>query len=288
MADALSTVLETTQAERLATGFGFTEGPLWDPINGCYYFVDLRRNLLHRITPGKEPEVVRENTGEGNGTTFDLQGRIVMCEGGNRRITRMHADGRIDVLVDRFEGKRLNRPNDVICRSDGSIYFTDPGLRVPLAVRELPYAGVYRITPNGAVTLIADFEYPNGLAFSPDERRLYVANTRWAAYIHVLDLDDNGTMARRRIFADMSSDETDGVPDGMKVDVEGRVYCTGPGGTWVFTPDGTNLGIIRTPEIPANLAFGGADMRTLFFTARTSVYTLRTKTPGVVHPRFRS
>jgi len=288
MADALSAILETTQAERLATGFEFTEGPLWDPINGCYYFVDLRRNLLHRITPGKEPEVVRENTGEGNGTTFDLQGRIVMCEGGNRRITRRHADGRIDVLVDRFEGKRLNRPNDVICRSDGSIYFTDPGLRVPLAVRELPYAGVYRITPNGAVTLIADFEYPNGLAFSPDERRLYVANTRWAAYIHVLDLDDNGTMARRRIFADMSSDETDGVPDGMKVDVEGRVYCTGPGGTWVFAPDGINLGIIRTPEIPANLAFGGVDMRTLFFTARTSVYTLRTKTSGVVHPRFRS
>jgi gluconolactonase len=115
-----------------------------------------------------------------------------------------------------------------------------------------------------------------------------VANTRWAAYIHVLDLDDNGNMAGRRIFADMSSDEPDGVPDGMKVDVEGRVYCTGPGGTWVFAPDGTHLGIIRTPEIPANLAFGGADMRTLFFTARTSVYTLRAKTPGVVHPRFRS
>jgi gluconolactonase len=200
----------------------------------------------------------------------------------------MHADGRLDVLMDRFEGKRLNRPNDVVCRADGSIYITDPGLRVPLAQRELPYAGVYRIAPNGAVTLIADFEYPNGLAFSPDERRLYVANTRWAAYIHVLDLDENGNMVRRRIFADMSSDELDGVPDGMKVDVEGRVYCTGPGGTWVFAPDGAPLGIIRTPEIPANLAFGGADMRTLFFTARTSVYTLRAKTPGMVHPRFRS
>jgi gluconolactonase len=288
MADALSAVLETTQAERLATGFGFTEGPLWDAANGCYYFVDLRRSRLYRMTLGREPEVVREHTGEGNGTTFDLQGRLVMCEMINRRLTRMYPDGRLDVLIDRFEGKRLNRPNDVICRSDGSIYFTDPGMRVPLSERELPYAGVYRIAPNGAVTLIADFEYPNGLAFSPNEQRLYVANSRWAAYIHVLDLDDHGNMVRRRIFADMSSDDTDGVPDGMKVDAAGRVYCTGPGGTWVFAPDGARLGIIRTPEVPANLAFGGGDMRTLLFTARTSVYTLRTTTPGVVQPRFRA
>src|SRR6266700_537025 len=287
MAEALSTILETTQAERLATGFGFTEGPLWDPTNGCYYFVDLRRNRLHRITPGKEPEVVRENTGEGNGTTFDLQGRSVMCEGGKRRITRMHADGRIDVLLDRLEGTRLNRPNDVVCRSDGSIYFTVPGLPVPLAQRELPYAGVYRIAPNGAVTIIADFEYPNGLAFSPDERRLYVANTRWAAYIHVLDLDDNGNMVRRRIFADMSSDESDGVPDGMKVDVEGRVYCTGPGGCWVFDPAGTLIGIIRLPEYPANCAWGGPENQTMFFTANTSIYRLRMQTPGQPHPWYR-
>jgi gluconolactonase len=135
---------------------------------------------------------------------------------------------------------------------------------------------------------VADFEYPNGLAFSPDERRLYVANTRWAQYIHVLDLDPSGKMVRRRIFADMSSDETDGVPDGMKVDVDGRVYCTGPGGTWVFAPDGARLGIIRTPEVPANLAFGGADLRTLFLTARTSVYTLRVTVPGQPHPLFRA
>ena len=193
----------------------------------------------------------------------------------------------IEILVDRFEGKRLNRPNDVVCRSDGSLYFTDPGLRVPLAERELPYAGVYRIAPDGTVTLIADCEYPNGLAFSPDERVLYVANTRWTAYIHAIELDAGGSLVRRRIFADMSSDETDGVPDGMKVDVEGRVYCTGPGGTWVFAPDGARLGIIRTPEVPANLAFGGPDLRTLFFTARTSVYTLRVKTPGQPHPWYR-
>jgi gluconolactonase len=287
MSDALSGILTTREAELLATGFGFTEGPLWHP-DGHYYFVDIRASALYRLTPGQRAEVVRTDTGEGNGTTFDLAGRLVLCEGGNRRVTRMGADGRIDVLMDRFEGKRLNRPNDVVCRSDGSIYFTDPGLRVPLAQRELPYAAVYRIAPEGAITLVADFEYPNGLAFSPSERLLYVANTRWTQYIHVLELDDAGAMRRRRIFADMSSDETDGVPDGMKVDVEGRVYCTGPGGTWVFAPDGTKLGIIRTPEVPANLCFGGPDLRTLFFTARTSVYSLRVKTPGQPHPWYKT
>jgi gluconolactonase len=287
MTDALGSILETKEAERLATGFVFTEGPLWHP-DGFYYFVDVRSSVLYRIVPGRAPEVVREKTGGGNGTTFDLQGRLLICEGDNRRVARVAADGRaVEVLVDRFEGKRLNRPNDVVCKSDGSIYFTDPGLRVPLAERELPYAGVYRVMPDGVMSLVADFEYPNGLAFSPDERRLYVANTRWAQYIHVLDLDPSGKMIRRRIFADMSSDETDGVPDGMKVDVDGRVYCTGPGGTWVFAPDGARLGIIRTPEVPANLAFGGADLRTLFLTARTSVYTLRVKVPGQPHPLFR-
>jgi gluconolactonase len=286
MSDALSAILETSRAERLATGFDFTEGPLWHP-DGFYYFVDIRQSVLHRLVPGKEPEVVRTNTGEGNGTTFDLQGRLVLCEGGNRRVTRTDSGGRVEVLMDRFEGKRLNRPNDVVCRSDGSLYFTDPGLRVPLAEREVPHAGVYRIAPDGTTTLVADCEYPNGLAFSPDERVLYVANTRWTAYIHRFELDAGGAVVRRGIFADMSSDETDGVPDGMKVDVEGRVYCTGPGGTWVFAPDGTRLGIIRTPEIPANVAFGGPDLRTLFFTARTSVYTLRVKVPGQPHPWYR-
>jgi len=243
--------------------------------------------VLYRLTPGRAPEVVRSDTGEGNGTTFDLQGRLAICEGGNRRITRWSADGRSEVLMDRYEGKRINRPNDVVCKSDGSIWFTDPGLRVPLAEREVPHAGVYRVEPDGANRLVAEFEYPNGLAFSPDERVLYVANTRHAQYIHAIELDEGGNMVRRRIFADMSSEETDGVPDGMKVDQEGRVYCTGPGGTWVFAPDGSRLGIIRTPEVPANLCFGGPDLRTIFFTARTSVYTMRAKTPGHPHPWYR-
>ncbi len=287
MSDALSTILETTEAERLATGFQFTEGPTWHP-DGFYYFVDLRVNRLHRIVPGQAPEVVREQTGEGNGTTFDLQGRLLMCEGGNRQVTRMDGNGNVEPLATRYEGKRFNRPNDVVCKSDGSVYFTDPGLRVPFEERQLPYSGVYRVAPDGAITLVADCEYPNGLAFSPDERILYVANTRWGQYIHALELEPDGSLKRRYIFADMSSEETDGVPDGMKVDVEGRVYCTGPGGTWVFESDGTNLGIIRTPEIPANLSFGSSDMQTLFFTARTSVYTLRVKVPGRPHPVFAS
>src|SRR5207244_10618357 len=287
MAETLSSILETTQAERLATGFVFTEGPLWHP-DGFYYFVDVRSSVLYRMTPGRAPEIVRDKTGGGNGTTFDLQGRLILCEGDNRRVTRTAADGRLEVLMDRFEGKRLNRPNDVVCKSDGSLWFTDPGLRVPLAERELPHAGVYRIAPDGTTALVADCEYPNGLAFSPDERVLYVANTRWTQYIHALEIDPDGKLVRRRIFADMSSDETDGVPDGMKVDAEGRVFCTGPGGTWVFAPDGTRLGIIRTPEVPANLAFGGPDLRTLFFTARTSVYTLQVTTPGQPHPWYRT
>jgi gluconolactonase len=286
MPDALSALLDSTQPERLATGFVFTEGPLWHP-EGFYYFVDIRQSRLHRVFPGKAPELVRDRTGEGNGTTFDLQGRLVICEGGNRRVTRWSSQTQSEVLMDRWEGKRLNRPNDIVCRSDGSLYFTDPGLRVPFAERELPNAGVYRIKPDGSTSMVADCEYPNGLAFSPDERTLYVANTRWTQYIHAFELNAGGEVVRRRIFADMSSDDTDGVPDGLKVDVEGRIYCTGPGGTWVFAPDGTKLGIIRTPEVPANLAFGGPDLRTLFFTAKTSIYTLRMKVPGQPHPWYR-
>jgi gluconolactonase len=286
MSDALAKILESPQTERLATGFGFTEGPLWHP-DGFFYFVDIRANRLFRITPGKAPELVRENTGEGNGTTFDLQGRLVMCEGSHRRVTRMAADGRLETLVERYEGKRLNRPNDVVCKSDGSLWFTDPDLRVPFAERELPYAGVYRIAPDGTTTLMADCEYPNGLAFSLDERVLYVANTRWTQYVHAFELDAAGRVVRRRIFAEMASDDDkNGVPDGMKVDVEGRLFCTGPGGTWVFAPDGRRLGIIRTPEVPANLCFGGPDLRTLFLTARTSVYTLRVTAPGRPHPWY--
>jgi len=283
----LDEVLESDKVERLATGFKFTEGPLWHP-DGFYYFVDIRSNTLHRITPGKPAELVRSDTNETNGTTFDLQGRLVVCEGGNRRVTRWSSDTQFDVLMDRWQGKKLNRPNDVLCKSDGSLYFTDPGYRVPFEQREMQHAGIYRVMPDGSQKMVADFEYPNGLAFSPDERTLYVANTRWAQYIHLLEMDADGNMVRRRIFAEMPSDgDKNGVPDGMKVDVDGRVYCTGPDGCWVFAPDGRLIGIIKLPEFPANVAFGGPDLKTLFFTANTSVYTMRAKTPGVPHPWYK-
>jgi gluconolactonase len=172
----------------------------------------------------------------------------------------------------------------VICAADGAILFTDPSLRVPFAEREVEHAAVYRIAPDGSVSMVAAFEYPNGLVLSPDERTLYVANTRWTKYIHAIELNAAGEMVRRRIFADMSSDGTKGVPDGMKVDATGRVFCTGTGGVWVFEPNGTRIGIIETPEVCANIAFGGPDLRTLLFTASTSVYTLRVRTPGQPHP----
>ena len=158
---------------------------------------------------------------------------------------------------------------------------------MPLAERELENAAVYRIAPDGGVSVVALFEYPNGLAFSADERTLYVANTRWTQYIHALELDAAGSMVRRRVFADMSADGTNGVPDGMKVDAAGRVFCTGTGGVWVFEPDGTRIGIIEMPEVCANVAFGGPDLRTLFLTASTSIYTLRVKTPGLPLPFYK-
>ncbi len=280
--ETVSDLLETTELRQVATGFVFTEGPLWHP-DGFFYFVDVRASMLYRLTLGEKPVVVRKTNG-GNGTTFDLQGRLINCEGDGRRVTRTEADGTVTTLIDRFEDKRLNRPNDVICASDGALWFTDPSLRVPLPERELERAAVYRIAADGAVREVAPFEYPNGLALSPDERTLYVANTRWTKYIHAIEVDAGGTMVRRRIFADMSSDGTNGVPDGMKVDAAGRVFCTGTGGVWVFAPDGTKIGIIETPEVCANIAFGGPDLRTLLLTASTSVYTLRVKTPGLPHP----
>ena len=285
MPDNLDQIVESTQAERLDTGFEFTEGPVWHP-DGHLLFVDIRRSLIHRLVPGGQPEVVRENSGSSNGLTFDLQGRLIMCEGDNRRVTRMEPDGAITTVADRWDGKRLNRPNDVICRSDGSVYFTNPAGRLEPSEMEMDSSGVHRVATDGTVSmLVADMEFPNGLALSPDERTLYVANTRQPPLINAYDVSPDGSIANGRLFADMSSDEPDGVPDGMKVDAEGRVYCTGPGGCWVFAPDGHHLGIIRLPEIPANCAWGGPDHRTMFFTARTSVYSMRMKTQGTRIPR---
>jgi len=295
VANDLTDILETREPEKLATGFVFTEGPLWHP-DGHWYFVDIRRNQLFRLTAG-EPAMLFKETAGGNGTTFDLEGRLVICEGSARRLSRINELGQIEVVADNYNGGHFNRPNDVVCRSDGSLYFTDPDKRVPYAKREIPGpagmdnlwdgACVYRVLPNGDVKMVALCEYPNGLAFSPDERTLYVANTRSSKYIHAIELDSAGNMARRRIFADMNEGTEPGIPDGLKVDSEGHVYCTGPGGIWVFTPEGRKIGIIRFPEQAVNFAFGGPDLRTLFCCAYTSVYTLKTKVAGNPHPWYK-
>ena len=285
MADNLSLIVESSEAERLATGYLLAEGPLWHP-DSYLIFADVRRNHIFRLIPGGEPELIRENSGGANGMTFDLQGRLIMCEGDNRRVTRMEPDGTITPIAERWEGRRLHRPNDVVGRSDGSLYFSNPGARLEPSLREIDFNGVHRIAPDGMVTaVVTEMEYPNGLAFSPDEDILYVANSRPSRYLSAFDVRPDGSATNGRVFADMSSDAPVGVPDGIKVDVEGRVYCAGPGGCWVFEPSGDLLGVIRLPENPANCAWGGPDNRTMFVTARTSVYSLRMKTPGVRVPQ---
>ena len=304
MAEYLEGIVESGQeAQQLATNFAFTEGPLWHP-DGYWLFVDLRREppVIHRLSPaGGAPEIIREPSGGTNGMTLDLQGRLLMCEGDHRRITRMEPDGTINVVADRWDGKRFHRPNDIVCRSDGSIYITNPSGRVPEEEQEIAFPGtIHRIAPDGSVEMSAhDIDFPNGIAFSPDESVLYVSNTRklgerpdqyWDGeikqnqFIQAYDVAAAGSLSNSRVFGSMASAE-DGVPDGMKVDAEGRVYCTGSGGVWVFAPDGDHIGIIRVPEIPANCAFGGPDFKTMLFTARTSVYSLRMTTAGAPLPR---
>ncbi len=300
MADLLPGIVEAgAEAQQLATGFGFTEGPLWHP-DGYWLFVDIRASLVHRMTPDGQTDVFRSDSGSSNGLTFDLAGNLILCEGDNRQLARRNADGSYTAIATHLGGQRINRPNDVVGRSDGSLYFTDPNGRLTAEERELDFSGVHRVSLTGGHTIATrDTEYPNGIAFSPDESVLYVAITRQDdaciaekerseacehQFIRAFDVADDGSLSNNRIFADMSSAE-DGVPDGMKVDAEGRVYCTGPGGCWVFDPAGQLLGIIRLPEIPANCAWGGPDNRTMLFTARTSVYSLRMTTPGTAIPQ---
>jgi len=295
----ISNVVETPQAELLATGFRFTEGPLWHP-DGSTYFVDLKRSRFIKWNRATGSRVVRENTGEGNGTTLDSHGRILMCEGGRRRITRQEHNGDWITIAELIDGKRINMPNDIVCHSNGTIYFTDPGGRLPESERELDFSGVLMVRGDGQVSVATDeCEYPNGLAFSPDEKVLYVSISRLDnkctiekelgeickhQFIRAFDVQSDGTLTNNRIFADMSS-SVDGVPDGMKVDSKGRIFCTGPGGCWVYENTGTLIGMIELPEIPANLAFGGIDMRSIFLTARTSLYLIRATEPGLLgHP----
>jgi gluconolactonase len=285
MAGDLSNIIEAgSEFEQMATGFVFTEGPVWD--SGHLYFVDIRTNLLLRMKPGEEPEVVRRETGSGDGLTFDHNGNLLMCEGSHRRLTRTNKDtGRIEIIAERWNELRLNSPNDVIARPDGTVYFTDPPWAVKPEKRQLDFAGVYRISPDGEVHMEADDnETPNGLALSPDGSKLYVSNTRSEPYMNVYKVKSDGSLGKGERFADIPygpNGTVDGVPDGVKVDEAGNVFCTGAGGGWVFSSDGTNIGVIEAPELPANLGFIGDDRKTLVFTSRTSVYSIRVQTPGM-------
>ena len=296
MADDLSGILESPEHTLLATVGGNTEGPLWHP-GGYLTFVSLTESRLYRWDEASGVSVLRENTGEGNGCAFDREGRLLMCEGADhRRVTRMDADGTVTPIAERWQGKRFHKPNDVVTRSDGSVYFTDPSLRQEPELREYDFAGVFRVAPDGEVHLATDgCEYPNGLAFSPDESVLYVAISRATLdclgkeergefcphrKIRAFDVAADGSLSNNRVFADMSSAEP-GVPDGMKVDTAGRVFCTGSGGIWVFESDGTHVGVIRGPEVPRNIAFGGPDNRTVYTTPGQSVYSFRVTTPGI-------
>ena len=274
--------------ERLAAGFQYTEGPLWHPA-GYWLFVDTRPNLIFKMVPGNKPEVVRQDSGRANGLTFDLRGRLLMCEGYGRRLSRMEPDGTITTVAGSFEGKRLNRPNDVVCRSDGTIYFTDPEPLVEAADRELGSSVVFRVTPEGAIEPATwDLPYPNGLAFSPDERTLYVNNSHDEKLIRAFDVSADGSLSGGRDIVDMSGVPGDGIPDGMKVDTEGRIYCTGPDGLWVLDAAGRHLGTLPLPELPNNCGFGGADYATMLIPAHTSVYSVRLNTKGVVPPGARA
>lgn len=271
--------------DAIATGFAFTEGPVWRGADLLFSDIPNSRTVRYRPLPeGPEITTFRYPSGQANGLTLDRQGRLIACEHAGRRVSRIDHDGKVETLADTFEGKRLNSPNDVVVRSDGSIFFTAPpyGLPNQREGKELPFNGVYRIDPAGRLHLLVDdFERPNGLAFSPDERTLYVDDSA-RQHIRAFDVAPDGTLSRGRVWAELKPAPGErGVPDGMKVDVEGNVYCTGPAGIWIFDPSSRFLGRIVLPEVPANLAWGDADWRTLYITAQTSLYRLRLNVPGI-------
>lgn len=275
----LKTLIEDGEPELLATGFEFTEGPVWQ-VDGSLLFSDIPANCTYRWSAEDGATVWREPTGNANGMTLDRQGRLLACEHSGRQVSRIAPDGSATTVADSYQGKRLNSPNDIVVKSDGVIYFTDPPYGIQPAEREQPCNGVYRVLEDGVVELMAhDFDRPNGLAFSPDESILYIDDSP-RRHVRAFDVRPDGTLTNSRIIADMDHPQP-GSPDGMKIDVEGNLYVTGATGIWVFDPDGTLLGVIATPERPANCAWGDDDHRSLYITARTSLFRIRTKVAGI-------
>jgi gluconolactonase len=292
MAPELDAIIDTSQQiHELATGFGGDigpcEGPVWWTEGKYLLFDDIQTARRMKYTPGQGVTVAMQKTNEANGLTRDLQGRLISAEHLTRRVTRTEPDGSITVVANSFQGKRLLRPNDVVVKSDGAIYFTDPGGPLAPEQWDVPFGGVYRVTPDlGSITLLTDeLIGPNGLAFSPDESVLYIDDSR-RRHIKAFDLLPNGTLARNtsRIFADMGGPEPGG-PDGMKVDSAGNVYCGGAGGLYIMDAKGKKLGrIVHGLPATTNIAFGGDDWKTLYFTTRSSLNMVTLKVSGIPVP----
>ena len=294
---ALDAIVDTSETiHDLADGFGGehgpAEGPLWWKEGGYLLFSDIHNNRRMKYEPGAGAStgvsLFLEPTNRANGLTRDLQGRLVACEHDSRRVTRLEQDGSLTVICNSFQGRQLNRPNDVVVKSDGAIYFTDPWTSPnPPQQWDLTFSGVYRLSADlGTLSLLVDdFVLPNGLAFSPDESVLYVNDTR-RGHIRAFDVLPNGTLARAsdRVFADLRGAEP-GVPDGMKVDIEGNVYCGGAGGIHVMDRTGKKLGrIVHGAPATTNIAFGGDDWKTLYLTSRNHLGSVRVKIPGIPVP----
>jgi gluconolactonase len=263
----------------VAGGMGFTEGPVWDPA-GFIYVSDEVINKIFRIYPdGHKEELI--SLGDPDGNTYDEHRQLIDCASVIRAIIRIKPDGTYTILADHYQGKRLNSPNDVVIGPDGAIYFTDPTSDLPKDQKqELDFKGVFRLDARGQVTLLTkELTEPNGLAFSPDGKKFYVDDST-QRNIRVYDFQPDGTLRNGRIFAQEPGGKGEGVPDGMKLDMAGNIYVTGPGRIWVWNSAGHHLGTILLPEQPANLAWGDSDMKTLYITATTSLYKLKTSAPG--------
>jgi gluconolactonase len=279
--------------ERLAAGFQFTEGPVWLPAEQALLFSDPNDNTIYRWSEDAGLSVFRAKSGYAgvdiglyhqpgsNGLAVDPEGRLTIAEHGNRRITRLEKNGVVTVLADRFHMKRLNSPNDLVYKSDGALYFTDPPFGLPRVFedprKELPFSGVYRWRDGRLDLLATDFTGPNGIAFSPDERYLYVTN--WDEKRKIVmryDVTAEGGLAGGRVFLDLTKAPGEEALDGLKIDASGNLYLSGPGGLWIIGADGVPLGTLRLPELAANLAWGDADGKSLYLTARTGLYRVRT------------
>ena len=273
------------ELEKLGTGYGFVEGPIWHPYEKWLIFSDMPGNRMRRLTTDGRIETFREPSNKANGNTLDRQGRILTCEHATSRVTRTEADGGIVVLATHYDGKELNSPNDIVAAADGAIYFTDPTYGrmefygVPRE-QELSFQGVYRIDADGGLNLVADdFAQPNGLCFSLDASRLFVNDTE-RQHIRVFNVAPDGRLTGGAVWAETKG-KGPGAPDGMKVDSRGNVYCCGPGGIHVFNPSADFLGVIPMPEHTANFTFGDDDLRSLYITASTSLYRQRVRVPGL-------